>query len=135
MKRYLVSNVADRQHKKIYKEIGDGAFFDLSSSQHGWEDFASITAGDIVYVINKNLKILLGYEVTKVVDGLVLEDESGWADKVLATSGGNVRVVFGTPCERVDMEYPTFVRKNNIKCSKLNPETHQMYQGFNCTVF
>jgi hypothetical protein len=135
MKSYLVSNIADRKHKIIYKDIGAGAIIDLCPSQHGWSDFENVNVGDFVYVIKQNLKVVLGYKVSKVVNGILLEDETKLANKVLSITDGDVKVVFGEPFERVGMHYEAFVRKNGIKNPKLNPETNQMYQGFNCAVF
>ncbi|MDX2465147.1 MAG: hypothetical protein QNK31_11640 [Porticoccus sp.] len=135
MNSYLVSNVADRKHKKIYEELGEGAVFDLSPSQHGWNDFLSIKENDSLYVINKNLNIPLRYIVTKVLDGVKLDECSELSGKVVSVTDGDVRVVFGKPLDRVDMEYPTFVRQNNIKSPKLDPISNQMRQGFNCVQF
>lgn len=135
MNSYLVSNIADRKHKQIYKELGDGAIFDLSPSQHGWSEFESVEVGDSLYVINQNLNVALHYKVTKVMDGIQLDESSGLADKIISPTGGDVRVVFGDRFERIDVEYPIFVRKNNVKSTKIDPKSKQMYQGFNCAVF
>ncbi|WHI45973.1 hypothetical protein [Microbulbifer sp. VAAF005] len=135
MNSFLVSNIADRQHKVIYKDLGEGAIFDLSPSQHGWNEFSSVEIGDSVYVINKNLNVVLHYKVTKVVDGIKLDESTEFADKIASPTGGDVRVVFGSPVNRVDMKYPTFVRKKGVRSTKLNPDTYKMLQGFNCAKF
>jgi len=135
MTNYFVSNIADRKHKKIYQDLGKEAIFDLSPSQHGWNELALVEVDDSVYVINKNLNVALHYRVTKVMDGIKLDESTELADKVVSSSEGDVRVVFGTPINRVDMEYPKFVRKNGVKSTKINPETHKMLQGFNCAKF
>ncbi|MYM64087.1 hypothetical protein [Pseudomaricurvus sp. HS19] len=135
MQNFLVSNIADRRHKAIYKDLGEGAIFDLSPSQHGWNEFSSVVVNDSIYVINKNLNVVLHYKVTKVMDGIKLDESTELADKVLSPKGGDVRVVFGLPVNRVDMKYPTFVRKNGVRSTKINPDTSQMLQGFNCAKF
>lgn len=135
MKSFLVSNIADRRHKAIYKDLGEGAVFDLSPSQHGWNEFSSVEIDDSIYVINKNLNVVLHYKVTKVMDGIKLDESTEFADKVVSPAGGDVRVVFGIPISRVDMEYPTFVRKNGVRSTKINPDSYRMLQGFNCAVF
>ncbi|MEZ8188288.1 hypothetical protein ACED29_21025 [Shewanella sp. 5S214] len=43
MSKYLVSNIADRRHSKIF---GAGSFFDLESSQHGWDEFSQVQVAD-----------------------------------------------------------------------------------------
>lgn len=135
MNRFLVSNISGRKHKQIYKELEDSAIFDLSPSQHGWSEFKTVEVGDFMYVINKNLNVALCYKVTKVIDGIQLDESAGLADKIISLTGGDVRVVFGDPHERIDMEYSTFVRKNNINSTKINHESNKMRQGFNCAAF
>ncbi|CCQ12614.1 hypothetical protein PALB_35540 [Pseudoalteromonas luteoviolacea B = ATCC 29581] len=135
MKRYLVSNVADRPHKKIYETLGKGAIFDLESSQHGWSDFSKAQVGEQIFVINKNRKIVLGYQITQIFDNIRLADDPVWGHQVEATDGGEIRVVFGEPIERVEMEYTRFVRLNNITNPKLDAKSGNMLQGFNCAVF
>jgi len=135
MNTYLVSNISGRKHKKIYLELGDSAIFDLSPSQDGWDDFAKIDIGDAVFVINENLNVALKYNISKILDGVLLDDKTPLADSIAASSGGDVRVIFGFPCKRVDIEYSKFIRTNNIKNSKISPKTNKMYPGFNCTAF
>ena len=135
MKSFLVSNTSARKHKAIYRELGENAVFDLSPSQHGWDDFKSASIGDAIYVINERLRITLSYEITQISDGILLEEDSGLAQEVLSVTSGDVRVVFGKPLQRIDKEYPSFVREHNIRNNKLNPDSHTMYVGFNCAAF
>ena len=135
MKNYLVSNVIDRQHHKIYNELGSTAFFDLSPSQHGWTDFANIEAGDTVYVINKNNNVAVGFEVSETIDNILLEEHVVLTHKLKSKFGGDVRVIFGKPIIRVDEEYSVFVKRNKISNAKLNPATGHMHQGFCCASF
>ncbi|WP_434359878.1 hypothetical protein NF212_06415 [Parasalinivibrio latis] len=132
MPKYLVSNIENRRHIKIY---GTGAFFDLQSSQHGWDKFSQIQVGDSVYVINKNRNVAVEYEVTEIKDNLLLEVDPVWGHKVIAMEGGNTRVLFGKPLKRVDQEYSAFVKQNQILSSKINQQTGLMLQGFNCADF
>lgn len=132
MSKYLVSNISDRRHAKIY---GTSAFFDLESSQHGWDDFSKIQVGDSVYVINTNRNVTVEYQVTEIKDNVLLEEDPVWGHKVISTNGGNTRVLFGKPLSRVDQEYSSFVKQNKIKNRKINPETGVMLQGFNCAAF
>ena len=108
MAKYLVSNVANRKHSKIYGSLGHRAFFDLEPTQHGWKEYSSINVGDLVYVINKNGNVAVGYEVTAISDGVLLSKNQMWGHKVEADMGGASRVLFGTPVERVDTKYSKF---------------------------
>jgi hypothetical protein len=135
MANFLVSNVVGRNHTKIYGELAKGAFFDLTPSQSGWEEFSRICEGDTVYVINESRKIAVGYKVNKVVKGVLLADDPAWGSRVESETGGTTGVLFGTVCERVDMAYSKFVKERNIRSTKLDPKTGQMYQGFNCAEF
>ena len=135
MNKYIVSNIADRQHHKIYASLGSGAIFDLNSSQHGWDDFSKIDVGDLVYVINVNRNIVLGYEITSVVKNIVLEDDPKLGHIFKSSGNGTAAAIFGEAMERVDEEYSVFVKNNNISNPKINPKTGKMLQGFNCAVF
>ncbi|MDM4772426.1 hypothetical protein [Solimonas sp. SE-A11] len=135
MAYYLVSNIVGRNHQKIYEELGKSAFFDLSPHQSGWDEFSKIQAGDLVYVINENGRVAVGHSVNRVMAGILLAEDPTWGSRVASAVGGNVGVIFGKVCERVDMEYSKFVRQRGIRSSKLNPATGQMYQGFNCASF
>lgn len=135
MNKYIVSNIADRQHYKIYASAGRGAFFDLEASQHGWDDFSKIVAGDMVYVINANKRVILGYEVTSVLTNVVLEDHPKRGDIYESSGDGTVGALFGEPMERVDQEYSVFINENNIANPKINPNTGKIRPGFNCAAF
>jgi len=132
MSKYLVSNIADRRHSKIF---GAGSFFDLESSQHGWDEFSQVQVGDSVYVINKNRNVAVEYKVTEIKDNLLLDEDPVWGHKVVATEGGNTRVLYGKPLNRVDQEYSAFVKMNQVISSKINQDTGMMLQGFNCAAF
>ena len=134
MGKFLVSNIANRRHNKIYSVLGNRAFFDLQPSQHGWEAYSSITKGDKVFVINHTRKIPVVYEVHETLEEVALEEGSEFGSRVVSAIGGNTRVLFGKPIERVDMFYSQFITTNGIKSSKLTEEG-QMYQGFNCVGF
>ncbi|MCG6264946.1 hypothetical protein K6U64_18090 [Vibrio vulnificus] len=132
MPKYLVSNIVDRRHAKIY---GVGAFFDLESSQHGWDEYSQVQVGDSVYVINKNRNVAVEYKVTEIKDDLLLETDPVWGHKVISMQGGNTRVLFGKPLKRIDQEYSAFVKQNKVSNSKINNKTGLMLQGFNCAAF
>jgi hypothetical protein len=132
MPKYLVSNITNRCHSKIY---GAGAFFDLENTQHGWAEFSQVQVGDSVYIINTNRNVTVEYEVTEIKDNLLLEEDSVWGHKVIAMEGGNTRVLYGKPLKRVDQEYSAFVKQNQILSHKINQETGLMLQGFNCAAF
>lgn len=135
MANFLVSNIAGRKHAGIYGGIARDAFFDLTPGQSGWEDFSQIRVGDTVYVINESRKVAVGYRVEKVAKDILLGADAAWGDRVESETGGTTGVLFGTVCERVDMEYSKFVKQRNIQSTKLNPKTGLMYQGFNCAQF
>ena len=135
MNKYIVNNVIDRQHYKIYESLATGAIFDSESSQHGWDDFSKIEIGDLVYVINLNKNVVLGYDVTSIVKNVELEDDTKFGQIYKSSGSGTVTVIFGEPVERVDEEYSAFVKSNDIKNPKLNAKTGKMLQGFNCAVF
>ncbi|WP_334437123.1 hypothetical protein [Vibrio owensii] len=75
------------------------------------------------------------YKVTEIKDNLLLEAEPVWGYKVIAMQGGNTRVLFGKPLNRIDQEYSSFVKQNKVSNSKINNETGLMLQGFNCAAF
>jgi hypothetical protein len=135
MANFLVSNVAGRNHAKIYTAISKGAFFDLTPEQSGWDEFSKIVAGDIVYVINESRKVAVGYKVDRVMTGILLAEDPVWGNHVASETGGRSAVLFGSVCEQVDTEYSKFVKQRNICSAKLNPRSGQMYQGFNCAAF
>lgn len=132
MPKYLVSNIVDWRHTKIY---GATAFFDLESSQHGWSEYSQIQVGDSVYVINKNRNVAVEYKVTEIKDNLLLEEDPVWGHKIIAMEGGNTRVLYGKPSKRIDQEYSAFVKQNHIINNRINKETDLMLQGFNCAAF
>ena len=135
MNKYIVNNILDRQHHKIYTSLSDGAIFDLDSSQHGWDDFSKIDVGDLVYVINLNRNVVLGYDVTKVVKNIELEDDPKLGPIFKSSGDGTVTAIFGEAVERVDQEYSAFVKSHKITNPKLNARTGKILQGFNCAVF
>lgn len=135
MNKYIVNNIHDRQHYKIYESLAREAFFDLDSSQHGWSDFSQIEIGDLVYVINLNGKIVLGYKVTNIEKEVLLEEDPDLGHIYKSSGGGSTNVLFGEAVERVDQEYSSFVKSNNITNPKLNPKTGKMLKGFNCAAF
>ncbi|OBT09313.1 hypothetical protein A9267_08980 [Shewanella sp. UCD-FRSSP16_17] len=131
MRKFLVSNIADRPHRKIYASLGNNAFFDLAPGQHGWVDFCSISKGDWVYVINANRKIPVAYQVEAILDEIETEEHQILGSRLVSAIGGHTRVLFGKPVKRVDTIYTKFVSDNVVTSSKLRPDG-QMYQGFNC---
>lgn len=133
--KYLVSNIGDRRHQNIFSGIATGAFFDLSPKQHGWNDYCQIGLNDVVYVISKERRVEHGFRVLGIVDGVDLEADDVWGEKVRSVTGGNLRVLFGERVEDVGMDYSDFVRSNGIGSTKLNPVTGKMYPGFNCVKF
>ena len=135
MNKYIVSNIEDRQHYRIYVSEGEGAFFDLDASQHGWDDFSKIVAGDMVYVINANRNVVLGYEVTTVLKDVVLEEDPKLGQLYQSAGDGTVTALFGEPKERVDQEYSSFVKQHEISNPKLNAKTGKVLQGFKCAAF
>jgi hypothetical protein len=135
MNKYIVSNIEDRQHHKIYASVGTEAFYDLDSSQHGWDDFSKIVAGDLVYVINANKRVILGYQVSSVLKNVVLEDHPKLGQVYKSTDGGTAAAIFGAGVERVGEDYPIFVKENNITNPKINSRTGKILQGFKCAAF
>lgn len=132
MASFLVSNIHNRKHATIYRELGQGAIFDLSESQDGWDAFNRIREGDEVFVINVNKNVAVAYVVTLVKKGIQLDSS---AVGIAAETGGQTGVIFGKPIRRVDQEYSTFVLKHGIRDSRLSPKSGLMYQGFNCAEF
>ena len=132
---FLVSNIGDRDHQRIFSDIAAGAFFDLSPKQHGWSDYLQVRLNDVVYVVNKERRVEHGFRVLGIVDGVDLEADDVWGEKVRSVTGGNLRVLFGEPVEYVGMDYSEFVTNNGIASPKLNPNTGKMYPGFNCVKF
>ncbi|MFT5573923.1 MAG: hypothetical protein ACI9FR_002859 [Cryomorphaceae bacterium] len=135
MNKYIVNNIEDRQHYKIYGSVGSEAFFDLDSSQHGWDDFSKITTGDIVYVINANKRVILGYKVTSVLKDVVLEDDPKLGQIYKSSGEGTITAIFGEGAERVGEDYSIFVKENKITNPKINSKTGKILQGFNCAAF
>ncbi|WP_334078311.1 hypothetical protein [Microbulbifer sp. M83] len=133
--KFLVSNIGGRAHQDIFSAISHGAFFDLSPSQHGWKDYIQVCLNDIVYVINQERRVEKGFRVLGVVDGVILEQDKIWGEKVKSVIGGDLRVLFGEPAEDVGLDYPEFVSANKIRSPKINPSTGKMYPGFNCARF
>lgn len=133
--KFMVSNISDRSHQDIFSNIAHGAFFDLTPKQFGWNDYVQIGLNDIVYVINKARRIEHGFCVTGIMDGVVLENDDVWGEKVKSVTGVNLRVLFGEIVEQVGEDYSEFVLANEITSPKLNPATGKMYPGFNCVSF
>jgi hypothetical protein len=137
MNKFIVNNIEDRQHYKIYTGAGEssGAIYDLDSSQHGWDDFSKIVAGDLVYVINLNRKVILGYKVTSVLENVVLDDDPILGHIYKSAGEGTATAIFGEAEERVAEDYSIFVKKNSIVNPKINSKTGKVLQGFNCAAF
>jgi hypothetical protein len=91
--KFMVSNIGNRDHRTIFSDITDSAFFDLAPAQHGWADYLKIGIGDSVYVIDKNRMIPKCFRVTGLVDGIVLEKDAVRGEKVASVTGGNTRVL------------------------------------------
>lgn len=135
MNKYIVSDIEDRQHHKIYSSEADGAFIDSDSSQQGWEEFEKITTGDMVYVINANKRVILGYEVTNVLTKVLLEDHPKRGPIYKSIGDGTMTAIFGEPKERVDQEHSIFIKENDIASPKINVKTGKMLLGFKCAAF
>jgi len=133
--KFMVSNIGNRDHMTIFSDLTDSAFFDLAPAQHGWADYLKIGVGDSVYVIDKNRMITKCFRVIGLADGIVLENDAVWGEKVASVTGGNTRVLFGEVCESLEQHYSDFVESNSISSPKLNPNTGKMYPGFNCASF
>jgi hypothetical protein len=135
MNKYIVSNIEDRQHHKIYASVSSEAFFDLESSQHGWDDFSKITEGDLVYVINANKRVILGYKVTSVLNNVEFEEDPKLGQIYKSSGDGTTAVLFGEAVERVGEDQAIFVKDNNITNPKINSKTGKILIGFNCAAF